>query len=132
MVVAEMKKQRQCKDCPSGSKRKANHPGPRCATHYRAISKLRKAHAHERHVQNTYGLKSGEYTNLYQKQGCCCAICRRATGKSKRLAVDHNHKTGLVRGLLCGPCNKMLALARSNPAFFTRAARYLKHPPAQL
>ena len=126
-----MKKQRRCKDCLPDSNRKANYPGPRCATHHRVIFKLRKAYNHDKYVQIEYGLKSGEYANLYQKQRCHCAICQRATGKSKRLAVDHDHKTGLIRGLLCGPCNQMLALARSDPSFFRRAVNYLLHPPAQ-
>jgi hypothetical protein len=38
-----------------------------------------------------------------------CAICQRLPGK-KGLVVDHDHKTGVVRDLLCGPCNTVLGL----------------------
>lgn len=45
---------------------------------------------------------------LYKQQGCC-AICRKPESAFKRrLNVDHNHKTGLVRGLLCYRCNKFV------------------------
>jgi hypothetical protein len=47
------------------------------------------------------------------------------------LSVDHDHKTLLVRGLLCRPCNDLLGHARDDPEFFTRAKVYLEKPPAQ-
>ncbi|HEY6021914.1 MAG TPA: endonuclease VII domain-containing protein [Candidatus Paceibacterota bacterium] len=79
---------------------------------------------------NTYGLALGEYDALKASQNGTCAICQRATGAKKKLAVDHDHKTGYVRGLLCGPCNGMLGKARDDVEFFLRAAEYLKNPPA--
>lgn len=115
-----------CKDCPIGSSRPTPYPGPRCATHHRAFRKQQKARNHERTVVNTYGLSYGEYERLYVEQGGVCFICRRATGATKRLAVDHDHDTGLVRGLLCGPCNKMVGYFRNSPEAFRRAADYLE------
>lgn len=48
-----------------------------------------------------------ERQNLSDAQNACCAICSRSESEFKnRLAVDHNHKTGRVRGLLCFQCNK--------------------------
>lgn len=120
---------RQCKDCDSGAAqftRPAPHPGPRCASHHRTFRKQQKARNHERMVAQTYGLGPGEYARLYEEQGGVCAICQRATGKTKRLAVDHDHDTGLVRGLLCGPCNKLVGYFRNSPAAFRRAAAYLE------
>ena len=56
----------------------------------------------------------------------------RATGRAKKLAVDHDHKTGEVRGLCCGICNNVLGLmARDDPSVFDRAADYLRNPPAR-
>jgi len=44
-----------------------------------------------------------------EKQGGCCAICNKAEMSfSKRLSLDHNHKTGKLRGLLCYRCNKFI------------------------
>ena len=120
-----MAKPRTCKDCDKAG-RPAPHPGPRCATHHRAFRKEQKARSHERMVGKTYGLAPGEYERMYKEQGGTCAICQRATGKTKRLAVDHDHDTGLVRGLLCGPCNQMVGYFRNSPEAFRRAAEYLE------
>ena len=118
-----------CKDCPPGSKRPAPHPGPRCATHWRAEKKRRNQAAHQKMVARTYGLEPGQYEALYAIQDGRCAICMRATGASRRLCVDHDHLTGEVRGLLCRPCNRLLGQARDDVYFFTRAIGYLNCPP---
>lgn len=135
----------RCKDCkaeaqawidrgftdpkPPSSLRPAPHPGPRCATHHRSFQKAAKKRAHEKRVQDTYGLPPGHYDALYEFQGGRCEICQRATGANRRLSVDHDHKTGEVRGLLCRPCNTMLGHARDNPVMFDRAIYYLRYPP---
>lgn len=127
-----------CKDCyPPGTllsalrkkPRPAPHPGPRCTTHWREKQKAVKAANHEKRVQNTYGLEAGEYARLYTFQGGLCALCRRATGASRRLSVDHDHATGEVRGLLCRPCNTLLGHARDKLSFFRRGIGYLTMPP---
>lgn len=117
---------RSCKDCEPGSRRPAPHPGPRCATHWRAFKKASSKRGHERMVIKTYGLSVGEYDQRYQAQGGRCAICQVATGASKRLAVDHNHKTGAVRGLLCGKCNRFIGHLRDSADAFLRAYKYLR------
>lgn len=104
--------------------------GTRCATHWREEKARRKAAAHEKSVQRTYGLGEGDYGRLYEMQGGTCAICHRANGRTKRLAVDHDHATGAVRGLLCSVCNRLLGHARDSAEFFERAAEYLRNPPA--
>lgn len=91
---------------------------------------------HRARVSRMYGLLDDDYDRLYAAQGGRCAICLRATGKTKRLAVDHDHMRGLhnraaVRGLLCGHDNDMLGQARDDPAYFERAAEYLRNPPAK-
>lgn len=107
----------------------AKHSGPRCVTHHRDRVKTVRAANHEKRVQETYGLKAGEYAQLYTFQGGLCALCRRATGKSRRLSVDHDHATGEVRGLLCRPCNTLLGHARDAISFFRRSIHYLGLPP---
>ena len=103
---------------------------PRCATHKRAERKRASAATHDAYVGKAYGVSRGFYAQLREAQGGRCAICRRATGETKRLAVDHNHRTGDVRGLLCGPCNSLLAHCRDDVEMLRRAARYLVEPPA--
>lgn len=52
---------------------------------------------------------AAERQKLFDAQGGCCAICKRPESDFKRkLSVDHNHKTGKVRALLCFPCNRFL------------------------
>jgi hypothetical protein len=63
-------------------------------------------------------------------QGGHCAICPRPP-TTTRLHVDHDHKTGLIRGLLCWWCNrKLLPGSRDNADMHEAAAEYLRHPPA--
>ena len=85
----------------------------------------------EQHIQKTYGIAPSEYWAIYEAQGGVCAICQRANGKVRRLAVDHDHKTGMIRGALCRTCNKqILGHSRDEIEFFERAAQYLRYPPA--
>jgi hypothetical protein len=78
-----------------------------------------------------YGLGPGDYERIYAAQGGRCAICRRATGATKKLAVDHDHATGEVRGLLCSSCNRAIGHLRDDPEAFMRAQIYLVDPPAR-
>ena len=59
---------------------------------------------HGSHVERTYELETDGYTRLYRLQRGRCAVCRRRQ-RDRRLAVDHDHETGAVRGLLCVACN---------------------------
>lgn len=141
MTTEQNGPRRICKDCypeshgvqssfVKGPKpRPAPHPGPRCVSHHRDRVKEVRAANHEKRVQETYGLEKGQYAELYLFQGSLCALCRRATGKSRRLSVDHDHATGNVRGLLCRPCNTLLGHARDREDFFERCVDYLQVPP---
>lgn len=63
-------------------------------------------------------------------QGGVCAICRSddpAAPKGGAFAVDHDHATGRVRGLLCQKCNTALGGFRDNPKFLLAAIKYLKN-----
>lgn len=116
-----------CKDCAKATSRDVKYPGPRCGFHHRAVIKARKTVVHERRVQAIYGLAPGEYDRLYAAQGSVCALCKKATGKTKKLAVDHQHETGKVRGLLCGRCNyNLLGIYGDDPQFYGRVAAYLR------
>lgn len=94
------------------------------------VRKEQRAKIHETRVGRVYGLLPGDYATVYAFQGGRCAICLRATGKTRRLPVDHDHQTLIFRGLLCGPCNDMLGHGRDDPLFFARVIRYLADPPA--
>jgi hypothetical protein len=131
----------RCKDCEAERERRglpvpanprpAPYPGPRCASHDRAKKKLSRSGAHERRVQKVYGLQPGQYGQIYLAQGGKCAICQRATGATRNLAVDHDHASGLVRGLLCSTDNKLVGHLRDDPEAALRLYRYLIDPPAK-
>ena len=104
--------------------------GGRCHTHWKQALKARAKRAHEARVEKVYGLGRGQYEKLYEAQGGRCYICQVATGKTKRLAVDHDHKTGYVRGLLCSPCNRLLGHIRDSTLTAKRIVYYLNYPPA--
>lgn len=122
-----------CKDAGRPLTRPALFPGPRCATDNRTFKAAQKARNHDRTVARIYGLAPGDYAKLLEAQGGTCAIrtCR-ANGKSKRLAVDHDHVTGEVRGILCSNHNRFIGLNRDNPDAFRSMAEYLESPPARL
>lgn len=62
-----------------------------------------------KNLKYRYGITPEEYYSLLKKQGNKCAICGKKSSKEgKRFAVDHNHKTGFIRGLLCNYCNTRL------------------------
>lgn len=72
-----------------------------------------------------YGITREEYFALKEAQHGCCAICGREP-KTRRLAVDHDHATGKVRGLLCAACNMGLGAYRDDIAMLRRAIAYLE------
>lgn len=67
----------------------------------------RKDRAAHGHYTRTYGVSLEWYNTQDEKQGRVCGICGKPK-KTKRLAVDHNHRTGKVRGLLCMMCNRKI------------------------
>lgn len=76
-----------------------------------------------------YGITELEYSEILAKQGGHCALCPATTflpGQNKSLAVDHDHASGKVRGLLCQPCNLMLGYARDLPEKLEEGASYLR------
>lgn len=97
------------------------------ATTCRACASARQ---HEAMVAKTYGLAGDGYEALLKRQGGKCAICR-ARPRSKRLAVDHDHKSGAVRGLLCSRCNHdLLGSAWDSLAMAVALWHYMNTPPA--
>ena len=81
---------------------------------------------YRRHHLKRFGLSVEQYDLMLQQQNGVCAICKQLeTGKTINLCVDHCHKTGKVRGLLCGKCNKALGLIGDNLETLTNAGIYL-------
>lgn len=89
--------------------------------------------AYNAKLARRYGITAEDYDAMAEAQGHACAICHtpdpRAAGTGKRrLAVDHDHTTGQVRGLLCGPCNSGLGHLGDDPDRLRTALAYLVAP----
>ncbi len=78
-----------------------------------------------------YGMTVADYDAMLAKQSGKCAICGRDQKHSlhTRLFVDHDHDTGVVRGLLCYRCNSALGQLGDNIEGVLRAVDYLRHAP---
>ena len=111
------------------------HPRkPRCATHKRARKTTQKIRNHGKRIETVYGITGEQYQRILNYQGGVCAICGPITGRkgaSRRLSVDHNHKTGEVRGLLCMTCNDYIGLIKEDLPTLYRATQYLVNPPTR-
>ena len=78
-----------------------------------------------------YGITIEEYDEVVTHQGGGCAACGHTyTGHGRRLAVDHDHQTGVTRGMLCPMCNRGMSFFKDNPDALEAAAAYLRNPPA--
>jgi hypothetical protein len=77
----------------------------------------------ERQRKANYGLTPDKYQVLYKTQNGCCAICREPMVK---INIDHDHKTGKVRGLLCERHNRGLGFFQDDIKRLSRAIAYLK------
>lgn len=75
----------------------------------------------EYHRKRQYGLTPKDFMSLLTRQKRRCAICR----KRRELVIDHSHKTGRVRGLLCGSCNSGLGMLGDSRAILIRATKYI-------
>ncbi|MFC5834657.1 endonuclease domain-containing protein [Nonomuraea insulae] len=113
----------RCKACEAERARKWVKDNPEHARETRRRYALFK----------TYGLMPDAYWRLLQKQGGVCAICGQGEpnepGRARSmfyLAVDHCHKTGEVRGLLCRKCNSAIGLLNDDPELLIRAISYLQ------
>lgn len=129
-IELRKKGKQRCTSCNRVKPFRLYHKLSKSKTGYRPICKACAKQKssyddkHANHILNTYGLSKEEYARLIEESGNKCWIC--GGGSTNRLSVDHNHKTGNVRGLLCKGCNRQLGRWRDNPDVAHRAAEYLE------
>lgn len=136
---------RQCKECYNAEQQAKYHEDVETSREYnrtkafhrsQAARDYRKAyrakHAseiarkkYEGRIRRVYGMSVEDYEALRDSQGGVCVVCGRDPSP-KRLYVDHDHATGLVRGLLCNNCNSAIGLLADNPAAMRAAAAYVE------
>ena len=88
--------------------------------------------ARDSFLNTTYGISLADYEKQLREQGGTCALCKLPEttlgpkGKVRVLSVDHCHKTGKFRGLLCNSCNRAIGYLRDDPNLCVKANVYLR------
>lgn len=85
------------------------------------------------YLRQDHGITIEQYDAMAEAQDGVCAICKISdaeehgiTKKPKRLSVDHDHRTGALRGLLCSKCNRGVGMFLDNPHLLRAAVNYLE------
>lgn len=117
-----------CMACATVQKSKYNKEN---ATQHKARNQKWVKNNPERYkelqLKRKFGLSLEAYKAMLWKQYHSCAICQvQVLDLKKQLAVDHCHKTGKIRGLLCDRCNRGIGFLGENPEVLKRAATYLE------
>lgn len=106
---------------------------PGCENHLYASGYCNQHYTRIRRLKDVYGLTLEAYSKMLADQGGVCACCggpprsvNGQSGKVTEFAVDHDHVTKKVRGLLCSHCNRGIGLFQDDPAILRRAATYLE------
>lgn len=99
----------------------------KCKARDKAYRERNKVHHAGIRMEKVYGITRADYDALLKKQKGRCAICRQFETR-RALDIDHCHKKGKVRGLLCISCNHLLGNARDSIKTLQMAILYLRRP----
>jgi hypothetical protein len=109
---------------PAKHQRNLDQQATRRADDPNRVEKRRDAH-----LYNQYGITASQFEAMAREQGDVCAICGnppQGRGKGDTLVLDHCHKRGIVRGILCGKCNTAIGLLDDDAEQVALAAAYLR------
>jgi hypothetical protein len=129
-----------CKQCCGGCNRAWREANPdrvrehnqRRGTQWtpeaRAKYAITEREKHDSYLWRHYGITLKQYEKMLADQGGVCAICKQECNRqnSKRLCVDHDHGTGVVRGLLCFQCNVGIGKFKESLDILRKAVRYME------
>jgi hypothetical protein len=90
-----------------------------------AASPQKKLADRKSYLKRTYGITVEDYELMLTEQGGVCSICKEPRPEERTLHIDHDHETGVIRGLLCFRCNNALGDFRERWELFQAAADYL-------
>lgn len=110
-----------CSTCKSSERRRQI----RTINDPEKLSAIREQQRKHR-LKTKYGITPDEYDVLLQSQDGVCDICKRPNKKEIFMPVDHNHKTGAVRGILCEACNKAIGLFEESEISLHNAVEYIR------
>lgn len=105
-----------CKKCASDASARYNKRNPERARRNRRAVTVRDK-----------GMSIEQYERMFEDQGFSCAMCGATeTGGRGAFPIDHCHRTGAVRGILCNNCNLVLGQARDDISLLEKAIAYLR------
>jgi DNA repair exonuclease SbcCD ATPase subunit len=107
--------------------RTKNHPSCKTAREKYRNKPETKQRIRNQKLLDNYGITNRDYEEMLENQGFCCDGCGTHQNElDKKLNVDHDHKTGTIRGLLCGNCNRALGLVKDNVETLVKLKKYLE------
>lgn len=117
-------KDRHCRPCKIAANKKSR-PATKSArsAYMKTYNAQNRDGIRDAKLKRKYGISLSEYQIILERQGNKCYIC---WATDRPFNIDHDHKTGKVRGVLCAPCNKAIGLLQDNPCFLSRAAAYVE------
>jgi len=120
--------ERKCSDCKQSKPLNMYNSSGTGGSSYRCKDCISAAFLRYR-----YRLSVSQFWSIYDEQNGCCGICKKelnlnkdTTWRPKTVAVDHCHATGVVRGILCAPCNQGLGLFKDSTQLLSSAISYLQ------
>lgn len=119
-----------CKDCRKQSSRGWSKANPEKVKETKRNARKKEGYQSLSRcyiLNHRYGITLDGYDTLLEEQDGCCAVCNvKQSDKSYHFHVDHCHTTGVVRGLLCSPCNVFLGVIKDDTDALKRAINYLE------
>lgn len=121
----------KCKECIKSKERayRTSEAGRAVRLAYRKGKGLegRKTDLKRWYFKRIYGISIEDVSAMIAEQGNLCAICKQRPEGIRPLAVDHCHKTGKVRAMLCDKCNRGIGFLRDSPEIIQSALDYVIH-----
>lgn len=134
----EYKDDKYCSDCGVQLKgtvtKMGRYRGPRICKDkkYRCVGCLQYFFAKNKyiagrlkHLRQNYGITPQTFEDMLKAQNGLCRLCGKPEYTTRRFCVDHDHKTGKIRALLCDPCNTGLGQFQDDPQLLAKAIEYL-------
>ena len=122
----KIRTQRFCRICSNAGGRAHHARNPKKSAEY--ARRYRESNPNinkDYRLKTRFGLTREEYKNILDRQGGVCALCKSPPTPQKDLGVDHDHRTGRIRGLLCDSCNVSLGRFNDDPDLLIAAAGYI-------
>ncbi len=127
MPVVCITKEKKCTGCGAILVVGDNYSKANAKSKHNVCSTCIKPQKRSAAIKYLYGITQDQYNTMFDDQEGCCKCCgRHQTEFKRRLAVDHVHDTGVIRGLLCMHCNTGIGKLGDDLEGVMRAVRYLQ------